>query len=104
MIEGLEKLLAKGTDSAELRFGLGSAYLKQGELDQAIEHLTRCVEHKPDYSAAWKLLGKAYLKSDQSQQALESYQRGISVAEAQGDVQAVREMRVFLKRLQRDNL
>ncbi|WP_421863353.1 tetratricopeptide repeat protein [Motiliproteus sp.] len=101
MIEGLEKLLAKGTDSAELRFGLGSAYLKQNQLQQAIEHLTRCVEQKPDYSAGWKLLGKAYFKAEQPQQAMDSYQQGIRVAEAQGDVQAVKEMQVFLKRLQR---
>ncbi|RDE24561.1 hypothetical protein DV711_02940 [Motiliproteus coralliicola] len=101
MIEGLEQLLAKGCDSAELRFGLGSAYLKQNQLPQAIEHLKCCVEQKPDYSAGWKQLGKAYLKAELPELAQASYQQGIAVAEAKGDVQAVKEMQVFLKRIQR---
>ena len=99
MIEGLEKLLANGKDGAELRFGLGSGYLAQGDFDRAIVHLCACVALKPNYSAAWKLLGKAYQQADDQQRAIDAYRQGIAVAEAQGDQQAQKEMRVFLRRL-----
>ncbi|MGC3292934.1 tetratricopeptide repeat protein, partial [Pseudomonas aeruginosa] len=59
MIEGLEKLLAKGEDNALLRFGLGKGYLDAGDAERAAELLQRCVEQDPKYSPAWKLLGKA---------------------------------------------
>lgn len=44
MIEGLEKMLAKGVDNALLRFGLGKGYLDAGDAERAAEHLQRCVE------------------------------------------------------------
>ncbi len=59
MLESLEKMLARGQDNALLRFGLGKGYLDAGE-PRGVEHLARCVEFDPAYSAAWKLLGKAH--------------------------------------------
>ncbi len=44
MIEGLEKMLAKGVDNALLRFGLGKGYLDAGDAERATEHLQRCVD------------------------------------------------------------
>lgn len=99
MIEGLEKLLAQGKESAVLRFGLGNAYLSQGEPAVAIEHLQRCVVLKPEYSAAWKLLGKALQALQRSDAAIDAYQGGIKAAQQQGDKQAEKEMQVFLNRL-----
>ncbi|MEH6471789.1 MAG: tetratricopeptide repeat protein [Halopseudomonas sp.] len=99
MIEGLEKMLAQGKDSAELRFGLGNAYLASGNTEQAIEHLQSCLAQKPNYSAAWKLLAKAQQATDQTEAAIETYRQGIEVAQQQGDKQAEKEMQVFLKRL-----
>ncbi|BBP62494.1 hypothetical protein PHLH5_00350 [Pseudomonas sp. Cab53] len=60
MLDSLEKMLAKGVDNPLLRFGLGKGYLDLGEFPRAAEHLQRCVELDPQYSAAWKLLGKAH--------------------------------------------
>jgi len=59
MLESLEKMLAKGVDNALLRFGLGKGYLDLKDNAKAAEHLQKCVEFDPKYSAAWKLLGKA---------------------------------------------
>lgn len=99
MIENMLKLLESGQDSAILRFGLGNAYLKQGEGAVAAEHLAKAVELDPSYSAAWKLYGKALLEAGERERAAEVYTQGIQVAEDQGDIQAVKEMKVFLKRL-----
>lgn len=104
MREGLEKLLAKGQDSAVLRFGLGQACLKEADYAAAALHLAQAVAQNPQYSAAWKLLGKAQLESgtpDARAQAQASWQQGLQVAEQQGDTQTVKEMTVFLKRLQK---
>jgi Tfp pilus assembly protein PilF len=98
-IEKLKTLLAKGHENALLRFSLGSAYLKEKNYLQAIEHLSRAVELDPGYSAAWKLYGKALSGDGRIGESAAAYERGIAVAEKKGDIQAAKEMKVFLKRL-----
>ncbi len=83
-----------------MRFALGSEYLKAGALDKAVGHLSVAVNLDPDYSAAWKLLGKAQTEAGLPAAAIDTYRRGIEVAIGRGDQQAVREMQVFLKRLE----
>ena len=99
LIVNFEKMLAAGKDSALLRFGLGNAYLDAGDAPAAATHLKRAVEQKPDYSAAWKLLGKALAAAGDRDGAIDAYDHGIAVAEKTGDKQAMKEMQVFRKRL-----
>jgi len=101
MVEKLDAMLAGGQDNALIRYSLGSEYLKLGQLDKAIEHFQKCVAHDPKYSAAWKLLGKALVDTQRNDEAIKAYAEGIRVAEAKGDIQAAKEMTVFLKRLQK---
>ncbi|WP_166362150.1 tetratricopeptide repeat protein [Pseudomonas akapageensis] len=101
MIESLEKMLAKGVDNSLLRFGLGKAWLDEGDSVKAIEHLQRCVELDPKYSAAWKLLGKAHLAHGDPDAARQAWERGLEAARGHGDKQAEKEMLVFLKKLER---
>jgi Tfp pilus assembly protein PilF len=96
----LEKLLAAGQDNLMLRFGLGSAYLKQGDHARAIDHLRAALRHDPGHSASHKLLGKALAAAGRHTEAIAAYEDGIRNAEAKGDIQAAKEMKVFLKRLQ----
>jgi len=103
VLESLEKMLAKGMDNALLRFGLGKGYLDLGDSAKAIEHLQRCVEFDPKYSAAWKLLGKAWLASGDTEQARKAWQQGLIAAAGHGDKQAEKEMTVFLKKLQKQD-
>ncbi len=100
MIEKLEAMLASGQDSALLRFSLGTAYLKQGNIEQATLHLEQAVHQDSEYSAAWKAYGKALARLGRMDAAQQAYQAGIAVAEKKGDIQAAKEMRVFLKRIQ----
>lgn len=97
----LQKMLENGQDNLLLRFGLGQALLKQGDYTSAINHFEKSLEFDPQHSAAWKLLGKALAGNEQIEQARIAYQQGIKVAESKGDIQAVKEMRVFLKRLEK---
>ncbi|AYN13641.1 hypothetical protein CHR29_00095 [Pseudomonas monteilii] len=99
MRESLEKMLAKGVDNPLLRFGLGKAWLDEGNGAEAAEHLARCVEQDPKYSAAWKLLGKAHQLQGDLAAARKAWEEGIEAALAHGDKQAEKEMTVFLKKL-----
>jgi len=100
VVDNLEALLAKGTDNALLRFGLANEYLKLGQLEQAIGHLRKALAHDPKYSAAWKRLGKTLAETGRTEEAIAAYEQGIRSAEEKGDIQAAKEMRVFLRRLQ----
>ena len=101
VISNLEKLLSQGRESALLRFSLGNEYLKLREIWVAIFHLKRALELDPNYSAAWKLLGLALAEDGLLNQALDTYRRGIDVAQRRGDQQAVKEMTVFARRLEK---
>ena len=101
MRERLEKLLAQGRDNALLRFGLGDACLKEHDAEQAALHLAQATAQQPGYSAAWKLLGKALHQLGRLEEAQAAWTTGVSVARQQGDLQAVKEMTVFVKRLQK---
>jgi predicted Zn-dependent protease len=100
-IENLEKLLAAGKDSALLRFGLGSEYLKAGDAGMAAGHLQRALALDPGYSAAWKLLGQALTGLNRFSEALAAYRQGVEAAQRNGDLQAAKEMRVFARRLEK---
>ena len=99
MQENLEAMLAAGQDNPLLRFTLGNVLLKQGRAQDAVEHLRQAVRQDPGYSAAWKVYGKALQALGDSQGAVQAYETGIAKARQKGDVQAAKEMGVFLKRL-----
>jgi len=101
LIGNLEKLLASGKDSALLRFGLGNAYLAAGETKTAASHLQHAVAMNPAYSAAWKLLGKALTAEGDREGALAAYREGVAAAQQTGDKQTLREMQVFMRRLEK---
>jgi len=100
-IDSLEAMLARGQDSALLRYSLGNEYLKLQNHDKAIEHLRTAVTLDPKYSAAWKLVAKALADAGRKDEAIKAYEEGIRVAETKGDLQAAKEMTVFLRRLQK---
>jgi Tfp pilus assembly protein PilF len=99
MIDNLESMLDKGKDNVLLRFSLGKAYLDQKDYSEAILHLKKALEFDTDYSAAWKLLGKAQMENQQQDEARKTLQHGVNVAREKGDIQAMREMQVALRRL-----
>lgn len=94
-------MLANGKDSALLRYALGDEYLTLGDHDKAVVHLRKAVDFDPTYSAAWRQLGKALAAATRYAEAMAAYDAGIRAAEEKGDVQAAKEMRIFLRRLQK---
>lgn len=100
-IANLLKLVGTPRDGALLRFSLGSEYLKCADFQAAAAHLGAAVEKDPGYSAAWKLLGRALAESGRTNDALQAWRTGIAAAQRRGDLQAVKEMRVFARRLEK---
>lgn len=99
MTERLEALLAAGKDTALLRYTLGQAYAEAGEPQIARDHLLRATALDPAYSVAWKALGKAWLALGDAAAAREAWHQGMACAQARGDAQVVKELGVFLRRL-----
>ena len=99
-LEQLKQLAELDPDDAVVHYGLGCEYLRRGEFEAATEALRRTLQLQPDYSAAWRELGKALEKLGRREAALEAYRRGHEVAQEKGDLQTVREIAVFLKRLE----
>jgi tetratricopeptide (TPR) repeat protein len=97
----LEAMIASGSDGAPIRLLLASRYAAAGEIERALQHAEVAVRLDADYSAAWKLLGRMRSDSGRAEEAMDAYRQGILVAERRGDKQAAKEMRVFLKRLER---
>jgi Tfp pilus assembly protein PilF len=99
--DSLQLMLERGQDSPLLRYALGQECLKDGDLVTAIDHLRQAVDQNPRYSAAWKALGEAHTQAGTIDRAIDVYERGIAAANTAGDIQAAKEMTVFLKRLRK---
>jgi predicted Zn-dependent protease len=102
-INALNKMLISGQDNLLLRFALAQALFKQDQFEDAIPHLEQALEHDSTHTASLKLLGKAFAACDKKEKAMEIYREGIEIAEDKGDIQAAKEMRVFLKRLMKNS-
>ncbi|MDD3528542.1 MAG: tetratricopeptide repeat protein [Gallionellaceae bacterium] len=98
-LDNFERMLAQGRDGALLRYSLGNEYLKADRPCDAIVHLREAVRLEPGHSASWKLLGRALAETGALDDALAAYRQGIAVAEGKGDIQAAREMTVFMRRI-----
>lgn len=101
LIERFEAMISAGKDAPLIRYSLGVEYLKRAAWSLAIDHLGKAVELDPAYSAAWKQFGNALAAAGEPARAIDAYQTGIEVAERKGDMQAAKEMRVFLRRAQK---
>ncbi|MHB8569418.1 MAG: hypothetical protein ACYC97_04375 [Metallibacterium sp.] len=88
-------------DGALLRCMLGQTLSFAGEHAAAIDEFERALVFDARYSAAWKFLGRALLDAGRQDAAANAWRQGIAAAEMRGDVQAAKEMRVFLKRIER---
>ncbi|MBM3116337.1 tetratricopeptide repeat protein [Jeongeupia naejangsanensis] len=97
--DALLNMLASGRDNPMLRLSLGTLYLGEDDAVTAAEYLRKAIELDPAYSAAYKLLGKALLQAGRTDDAEAAWHDGLAVAERRGDMQTVREITVFLKRI-----
>ncbi|MCI0528745.1 MAG: tetratricopeptide repeat protein, partial [Nitrospira sp.] len=83
-IEEFKKLLE--IDSSEITFfGLGKAYLDEGQLEEAAKAFRKAIELKPNYTAVYLLLGEAFQSLNRLEEAIQVYEQGLRVAEQTRD-------------------
>jgi uncharacterized protein HemY len=98
-IEQFRTMITNNPDSELLHFSLGNEYLKAGRLEKATESFRATLHIQSEYTAAYRQLGKALEQSGNTADARQAYMDGIIVGEKTGDLQVVKEMQVFLRRL-----
>ena len=86
-------------DDPVVRLGLATAYLEAGQAEDAVREFKETVRLKADYTAAHRGLGRALEKAGRPEEAKAAYRNGIEVGRVTGDLQTVKEMEVFLRRL-----
>ena len=97
--EMFRKLLERDPNNPMVLYSLGNELFKEGEYSEARDHLRRAVENKPDYSVAYRMLGRAHYELGEDAEAREVFERGREVATENGDLQTVKEIDVFRRRL-----
>lgn len=100
-VDALKKLIGTSRDNALLRMTIATALTNDGNPAEAAEHLAEATRMDPSYTAAWKALGKARQALEDTDGARAAWQSGIEAARDNGDMQAEKEMTVFLRRLDR---
>ncbi len=99
--EMFRKLLEKDPDNPMILCSLGIELFKEGRYPEAREHLRRAIENNPDYSVAYRMLGRTHYELHENAEACRVFAKGREVAKENGDLQTVREIDVFLRRLER---
>jgi predicted Zn-dependent protease len=95
------KLLQRDPTNSMVLYSLGNELFKEGRYGEARDHLQHAVENKPDYSVAYRMLGRAHYELHQDTEAKRVFLKGKEVARENGDLQTVKEIDVFLRRLQK---
>src|SRR5215204_4841150 len=93
------KLLEKDPGNPMVLYSVGNELFKEGRYGGARDHLKRAVENKPDYSVAYRMLGRAHYELHENTEARNVFLKGKEVAQENGDLQTVKEIDVFLRRL-----
>ena len=95
------KLLQRDPTKPMVLYSLGNELFKEGRYGEARDHLQRAVANKPDYSVAYRMLGRAHFELHENDEAKNTFEKGREVAQENGDLQTVKEINVFLRRLQK---
>ena len=82
-------------------YSLGNELFKEGRYGEARDHLRRAIENKPDYSVAYRMLGRSHYELHENTEAKNVFLKGREVAKENGDLQTVKEINVFLRRLEK---
>ncbi|MGF1471694.1 MAG: tetratricopeptide repeat protein [Rubrobacteraceae bacterium] len=93
------KLLEKDPENPMVLCSLGIELFKAGDYPEAREYLSRAIENKPDYSVAYRTLGRTYYELHENAAARRTFETGREVAQKNGDLQTVKEIDVFVRRL-----
>ncbi len=97
--ERIQDMLAAEPGDPELGYMLAMEYVSQGDDAAAVRTFHDVITHTPTYAAAYHQGGRALQRLDRSAEARELLQRGIPIAQSQGNEHAAGEMMELLQSL-----
>jgi tetratricopeptide (TPR) repeat protein len=100
-LEQFRQIVEMDSEDYFSHFGYASALCEAGCYQEAVQEYREAIRLKPDYSAAFRELGRALEKIGAFDEAMQAYREGMPIAERNGDLQTLKEMQVFLGRLER---
>ena len=95
------KLLERDPENPMILYSSGNELFKEGRYEEARDLLQRTIENKPDYSVAYRMLGRAHYELHENTEARNVFLKGKVVAHENGDLQTIKEIDVFLRRLEK---
>ena len=95
------KLLERDPENPMVLYSLGNELFKEKKYSEAREYLDWAVRNKPDYSVAHRTLGRALYELGEDAEARRVFAEGREVAQKNGDLQTVKEIDVFTRRLEK---
>jgi arylsulfatase A-like enzyme/tetratricopeptide (TPR) repeat protein len=75
----LERAVALGETSPEIRRNLALVYMQQGKLQRAVAELQKASEDAPSDASIWFSLGNAYLRGKNGARAAEALERALAL-------------------------
>jgi Flp pilus assembly protein TadD len=100
-IKALRDIVEADQEDALARFMLGKELLDHGRPTEAAAEFDMAVRLDPDHTASWRWYGQALEAAGMKDHAARVYRLGIEVAQRTRDLQAGKEMKVFLARLEK---
>jgi predicted Zn-dependent protease len=91
-IEPLKKVLGVDPNDEVAWFGLGKAYMEDGNFAEAAKALESCIRVKPTYSAAYYAFAQSLLKTGQIDQCRRICDEGIEVSTKNGDAMVTKNL------------
>jgi Fe-S cluster biosynthesis and repair protein YggX len=96
-IEQFRKMAEADPTNEIGHFSLGRELLAAGDLDGAVRSLRRVIEINPNISKAYQMIGSALQKQGSTAGAVEIWTRGVTTADARGELMPRDEMIKLLK-------
>lgn len=91
-IEPLKKVLAVDPNDDVAWFGLGKAYMEDGNFEDAARALERCITVKPTYSAAYFALAQSLQRLGRLEDCRRVCDKGIDVSRTNGDAMVTKNL------------
>jgi Tfp pilus assembly protein PilF len=94
-IDPLKKVLAIDPNDDVAWFGLGKAYMEDGNFEEAAKALRQCITVKPTYSAAYYALAQSLLKLSRIDECRTVSATGIEVSTKNGDAMVTKNLELL---------
>lgn len=94
-IEPLKKVLAIDPNDDVAWFGLGKAYMEDGNYEEAATALQQCITVKSTYSAAYSALAQSLHKLGRIEECRTVCARGIEVSAKNGDAMVTKNLEML---------